>query len=105
MTRTIEVSCCELVDRAVQGIAFAPVSELLAALPIQLRGARIMQLGSSGCYGISDLLEAYRPARLVAYELGVARATGSGARCARTVVTAHAAQPQAPRTSPRRSKR
>jgi hypothetical protein len=93
MTRTIEVCCSEQIGHGGTGISFAPVPELLTALRIPLRGAHIMQLGSSGCYGISDLLEAYRPARLVAYELGAARATCTPARSSRTVFTAHEPQP------------
>jgi SAM-dependent methyltransferase len=75
MTRTIEVSCLGLrCGNGANGIEFAPLSELLAACAVRLRGARILQLGTRGCFGFSELLETYRPARLVAYEFGEARA-------------------------------
>jgi SAM-dependent methyltransferase len=93
MTRTIEVSCPALAGSGGFGIAFAPLADLLAALPVELKGARIMQLGSSGCYGISDLLEAYRPSRLVAYELGEARAALTGSRSLRARAVTPEPQP------------
>lgn len=73
MTRTIDIehhvaSALPLMSRA-DVIDLAPVPRLLEALGMKIEGGRILQLGGRGCFGIGELLETYRPRRIVAYEL------------------------------------
>ena len=66
---------------------------MLDALAVRLRGARILQLGTRGCFGVSDLLETYRPARLVAYEFGESRPTVAAWRGMRRTAALPSPQP------------
>ena len=73
MTRTVEIehpipSPLPLMSRT-NVIDLAPVPRLLEALGVRLEGGRIIQLGARGCFGIGELLDTYRPRRIVAYEL------------------------------------
>ncbi len=94
MTRMMEAERSGLrFANGAAGIEFTPLSHLLAALAVELRGRRILQIGTRGCFGIGDLLEAYRPARLAAYEFGEARPAAAAWRGPRSAVALPSPQP------------